>query len=125
MDRTTTVRSLGYVAFLALVWVVAAWIRPTSTYHLAPILTGGAAPVVAVMSSTVGERRDIAALGIMGIALTAIIAVGLAAVSLLEGPSLLPTGGALTESLVFGVVGGAAGVAYGVGRTHAGAVDRG
>lgn len=89
---TVRLATLGLVA----VWVLAAAWRPTSTYHLAPILIVGVGPMMlwgpkmAVLGAT--AFGTLVALGTSAI---------LAWLDLLRGPSLLPTGGALVESLVF------------------------
>lgn len=103
-------RPFGFAIFLAAVWVVAALVRPTSTYHLAPILVAGAAPFVAVSSGV--PRRQATWLAAVGLALAVIVAGGLALANALDGPSLLPVGGAVFESVVFAVVGAVAGAAY-------------
>jgi len=88
---TVRLATLGLVA----VWVLAAAWRPTSTYHLAPILIVGVGP----MMSWGSEKAVLGAT-----AFGTLVALGTSAIlawlDLLRGPSLLPNGGALVESLV-------------------------
>lgn len=89
---TVRLATLGLVA----AWVLAAAWRPASTYHLAPILIVGVGPVMLW-----GSKRAVLGATAFG----TLVALGASAVlawlDLLRGPSLLPSGGALAESLVF------------------------
>ena len=90
--RTARLATAG----LAIVWIAAAFWRPESTYHLAPILVVGIAPMM--LWNSKGSLLAVTAFG-LGIALaTTLLLMGL---DLLRGPSLLPSGGAFAESLVF------------------------
>ncbi len=103
---TSQLRSgLTLATLLAMVWAVAAAIRPTSTFHLAPILIAGAAPV-AVRQVRIKGKFLAAALG-GAISLTT--ATVLSAAGMLQGPSLLPAGGAFAEAVVFTAMGAAGG----------------
>lgn len=90
---------------LALVWAIAAAIRPSSTFHLAPILIAGSVPFLAKTRDQGGYAR--ATLFGLGIALLA--SLGLAVLDLLRGPSLLPAGGAFVEAIVFALGGAVVG----------------
>ena len=104
---TSQLRSgLSLATLLAIVWAVAAAIRPTSTFHLAPILIAGAAPI-AVRHVRIKDNVLAAALG--G-AISLAIATVLSAAGMLQGPSLLPAGGAFAEAVVFTAIGAAGGV---------------
>lgn len=99
--RSAVLTGLG----LAVVWAVAAAVRPTTTFHLAPVLVAGAVPFLA------GRWRP--PLGILaavvGAAIATATAIALGLFDLLQGPSLLPYGGALLEALVFALIGSVAG----------------
>jgi hypothetical protein len=94
---------------LAALWVVLAWLNPDVTYHMAPPLVAAAFPLghrlrvrqplngVQAFATFVGSMLNVAVP-------TAILAWA----DKLAGPSLLPTGGAVLESVVFGVAGGLA-----------------
>lgn len=82
---------------LAIVWVAAAFWRPESTYHLAPILIVAAAPMMLWKSN--GSLLAVTRFGMLVALATTTLLMGL---GLLRGPSLLPSGGAFAESLVFG-----------------------
>ncbi|MDJ0924065.1 MAG: hypothetical protein QNJ77_05840 [Acidimicrobiia bacterium] len=101
---------------LTAVWALAAAIRPTATYHLAPILIAGVAPVL--RRSRAGSA---AVAAVVGASIAATATLVLAALDLLQGPSLLPRGGALMESLVFATLGAVGGwlIAATTGRVAA------
>ena len=93
---------------LAALWVLLAWLNPDVTYHLAPILVAGAFPVGhrlrvgQPLTPVQGVATFIGSLINLGVATGILTWAGK-----LEGPSLLPTGGAVLESVVFGVGAGA------------------
>jgi hypothetical protein len=99
-------------AILAVVWSVAAALRPSSTFHLAPILVtlGGAVLTASVERGRPGWVIIVATGGALSIATTGV----LAAAGWLVGPSLLPFGGPAAEAIIFtvgtAVVGSAAGL---------------
>lgn len=86
---------------LALVWVVAATIRPGATFHLAPVLVAGSIPMLTATTAT----ADYAKAALLGIAVALLTTSALAPLDLLRGPSLLPIGGAALEAVVFAVGG--------------------
>lgn len=96
---------------LAAVWAVAAVAQPTSTYHLAPILIAGAVPVLGRRRGAPLSRLLIAAVG--GGLLAMVATVGLSAADLLQGPTLLPYGGAFAEAITFTATGMAFGALIG------------
>lgn len=89
---------IGSLLFAGL-WAVVAAFQPTSTFHLAPLIVA-AWPAI-------GERRlEGAVLLALAGSVIAGIATGLLFVAgLLQGPSLLPWGGAGLESLFAAAVG--------------------
>lgn len=98
----TLTSTIAFAGLLAAVWAVAAAIRPTSTFHLAPILITLAVPYLAA-----GSTRGSSAWNV-SIAVAALVSLGativLAMADWLAGPSLLPFGGGATEALVFTIV---------------------
>ncbi len=96
---------------LAALWILVAWARPATTFHLAPLFVAGLLPYgYATIAKARPPRRftavlataaTIAALGTTGI---------LAAADKLQGPSLLPAGGAVLEAVVFSLAGAALGL---------------
>ena len=102
-------RAIGYSLALATLWAVLAAMRPSTTYHLAPLLVSVTAPAFYRMlggrSRSTGTWLAIAGLGIAA-TMTALLGV----VGLLAGPSLLPFGDGIVESLVGSAAGGAVGV---------------
>jgi hypothetical protein len=92
LTRSVTLVTIG----LAVVWGAAAAWRPTSTYHLAPMLVVGVGPIMLWNS-----RRAALRAGGFGTLVAGVTTAILALLDLLRGPSLLPAGGALAESVVF------------------------
>lgn len=109
--RTSTFFPRGtlYGLGLAVLWVVLALASPTTTYHLAPLLVAGT-PTVADSLEGEGPKVRLVSLAALGLIL-ALAATGILAIlGSLEGPSLLPIGGAALESAVFALVGSLAGI---------------
>lgn len=99
-------------AGLAVVWIIAAAVRPTSTYHLAPILIAGVVPILA-------RRRERSAAflvssAVVGAVIASAAALALTAFDLLRGPTLLPYGGAFAEALTFTLIGAVGGMVFGI-----------
>jgi len=106
-------RGILYGGGLAVLWAILAVISPTTTYHLAPLLVAGAPAVLDAADEQRDSTRRVLALAAAGTAL-ALIATGILAIAdALQGPSLLPSGGAVLESIVFSLIGGVVGVAGG------------
>ena len=111
--RQTPFGIANLAGLLAGLWVLLAFIRPESTFHLAPILVGVGFPL--------GHRLRIKgpltagqaiATGI-GSAINLAIAIGILAwADKLRGPSLLSFGGAITEAVVFGAVSAVVGAVF-------------
>ncbi len=96
--------------FVAL-WVVLSLISPTRTLHLAPAIVGAwplfGSTIENPKLSLVNRTR----LMLIGIGLGVATTAGLALAGGLEGPSLLPAGGAALEAYVFVFLGGSAAMA--------------
>jgi hypothetical protein len=108
-DRTPVVAiriSLGF----ALLWALLAAVRPGTTFHLAPLLVAAAVPWVHRVQDR-PARPAAYRLAAVGTGIAAGTSVLLAIAGRLDGPTLLPFGGALEESLVGAVIGGLAGLA--------------
>lgn len=91
-------------------WVVLTYARPGVTFHLAPVFVAAAPAVLARYERVLRRALALTAGGIgAAFALGATGALQLA--GRLDGPSLLPTGGAALESIVFGLVGAVVGIA--------------
>ena len=98
--------ALAYTLGLAILWMGLAVWRPTTTYHLAPVLVAGLAPVAAV---SLGALHKIQTMAVIGVLLAATATSALALSGRLEGPSILPFGGAALESFIGVAVGGGLG----------------
>jgi len=107
----SSVRSKGllYGLGLAVLWAVLAGISPTTTYHLAPLIVASAP---AIVDSLQGNRSMVRFVlnAAVGLAMALTVTGILSASGVLDGPSLLPTGGAVMESVVFAVAGGVVGL---------------
>ena len=103
------VTSILLSAGLGLLWILLAASNPDTTYHLAPLLVAGSGPIP---MRRPGPRRLGFNVSAIGTAISLAITVLLAAMDKLNGPSLLPFGGAVEEALIFAVVGGLFGLAY-------------
>lgn len=99
---------------MAALWVALAVIRDATTLHLGPVVVAGGAAVMAGLEEV--PRRDVLRLAVLGTVLALAVTALLSAVGLMDGPSLLPFGGAAIESVLFAV---AAGVVGGVAGTFA------
>jgi hypothetical protein len=94
-------RLLGPFGF-ALLWAVLGLALEDVTFHLGPLIVAAAAPLPS-------RHRRVAWAGV-GLALATSVATLLAAAGALTGPSLLPFGGALLESVVLAIVGAGLGL---------------
>lgn len=108
-NNRISANAIGYSLGFALLWFVVAAVQQGTTFHLAPPLVAVAAPSVYRVQAGVSRSTAIR-LAVGGVAVAAAAAVLLAMVGLLDGPSLLPFGGALIESLVGVVTGGLFGI---------------
>jgi len=111
----TIIQPSLYGLGLTLLWGVLAINNPTITYHLAPLLVAVAIPVGAALTEAITIRTALAAASI-GVTLALGAAVALGITDHLAGPSLLPSGGAVLEAVVFGGVGGFGGLAFAIWR---------
>jgi len=111
----TIIRPSLYGLGLALLWGVLAFNNPTITYHLAPLLVAVVIPIGAASAETITTRTALTATSIGAVlALGAVVVLG--ATEHLAGPSLLPSGGAVSEASVFGAIGAAGGLAFAIWR---------
>ena len=100
--RRAVLISLG----LALLWVVVAFLRSGTTFHLAPILVAAAFPVaVSYESRDQISTLHLALASVIGLAISLVATLILTTADMMTGPSLLPSGGAVTEAVVFSLIG--------------------
>ncbi len=86
-----------------LIWLIAIIVSDaTTTFHLAPVIVGASAGVVAT------DRHLWWAMA--GTSVAAAVSIALASAGQMLGPSVLPIGGALFESLVGSALGGVIGL---------------
>lgn len=99
----SVVSGVGWTAAVALAWVLLAMWRPTTTWHLAPVLLAGAWPWVVGQDLRAGDRATASRLGWAGAAgfvVAALVTLGLARADLLRGPTVLGFRSATTEAFV-------------------------
>ncbi len=115
-------RSALYAAALGILWAILAWTRPEVTFHLAPVLVAGTLPAVYGWGADQPAPLEaVLVLAAVGEAGTILLAGGLWAAGKLAGPSLLPMGGAILESVLAASVGALGGFAAGGWRSLRGA----
>ena len=107
---TPLLRPLQYAVALAVLWAVLAWNSPSTTYHLAPLLVAGVAPAALLLDDGRSPWQTALVAGVAGVSLALITTAGLSLGERLIGPSLLPSGGAVVEAVVFASLGAAVGV---------------
>ncbi len=92
------------------VWVLMAWNRPENSYYLFPVLVAAAVPVsyrlVAGRALPVSFAVGASIAGLFNVFL---LAGMLAIAGKLDGPTLLPAGGAVVDSIVLGLAGAVVG----------------
>jgi hypothetical protein len=110
IERSGTRRAIGYAGFLGMIWIVAAGIQPTTTYHLAPLLVAATLPLVLVSEEPEIAIRGLITAAATGAGLALVVTGVLTATGWLRGPSLLPIGGGTVESVTFALMGGAFGL---------------
>ncbi len=104
--------AIGWAAGLGALWIVVAIVRPGTTFHLAPLLVGGAAPLLAALDRA--PRPQVVTLAVMSGALSLAITAALAALGAMNGPPLEPFPSPVVEALVLSVAGAVGGAAVGI-----------
>lgn len=103
-------RRVGLASLVVVaLWAILIATRQGVTFHLAPIFSA-AAP--ALLARYEGRLKQSTALyvGLIGLVITLVATFAFSAAGRMDGPSLLPAGGATSESVVFAVIGAIAGV---------------
>lgn len=117
----------GWTAAALVVWLLLAVWRPTTTWHLAPVLLAAAWPWVVGQDVRTGDRRGavpILSTGLAGFAVTCIATIGLAGADLLRGPTFGGLPGVVTEAVVSGAAATLLAVLVGLRRALQTAVAR-
>ena len=99
-------RAVSISLGLAGLWVVVALLRSGTTFHLAPILVAAAVPIaVAYDTRDQTSTQDLVVAAVIGLLLALVATLILTLADEMTGPSLLPSGGAVTEAVVFSLTG--------------------
>ena len=118
MSRLTrpAVWAIGFSAL----WTILAVARSGTTFHFGPLIVAGAIPLMATLEARTMPWGSLAAGALSGLALALITAFALDAGGNMDGPSLLSFGGALTEAMVFTLVGVVAATSFAAVRRATG-----
>ncbi len=112
-------RALVWGALLAGLWVVVALVRPTSTFHLAPLLIAGAPPVLfGLDNSDRPDRGSVLRVGVASFAMALAASAVVAAIGAMQGPAFEVFLSPLIEAVAFSVFGSVAGVGFSSIRTR-------
>ncbi len=99
-------RAVSISLGLAVLWLVVAFFRSGTTFHLAPILVAAALPVaVAYDARDQTSTQGLVVASVVGLAIAFVATLILTLADMMTGPTLLPFGGAVTEAVVFSLVG--------------------
>jgi hypothetical protein len=116
-NSTATRTPLLIGAGLAALWLALGLASNGTTYHLAPLLVAAIPATLAALDGPgLAASRLIGLVGVGAIGALAVTAL-LSATGNLDGPSLLPFGGAALESVVFAGLGALAALAVGFFRS--------
>lgn len=117
--RTDIRRALAWGAFLAVLWVAVALIRPGTTFHLAPFLIAAAPPVLLVLDEGgATDRSSVLRVGAVAGALSLVTASLLLIIGAATGPVFEPFSTPMTEAIVLTAAGAVAGIGFGWWRTR-------
>ena len=117
--RTPGGAGLLWTAVVTLVWMVLAVWRPSTTWHLAPLLIAAAWPWVVGQDQSPGDRssrRRVVAAGGAGFATAALTTAALAATGHLQGPTWTGSGSPMVEALLLAATGSLLATAAGLVR---------
>jgi hypothetical protein len=110
----SVLRAGAYGLGLSGIWLLLAFLNEGIVYHAAPLLVAVVVPSGVALADRRSPARTLAAAAIAGAGL-ALAATGiLAAAGRLDGSSLLPLGGAITEAAVFSLAGAGGGFLLGL-----------
>ena len=118
-NSTVTQTPLLIGAGLAALWLALGLVSNGTTYHLAPLLVAAIPATLAVLDGPgLAPARLIGLVGVGAIGALAVTTL-LSATGNLDGPSLLPFGGAAVESVVFAGLGASTALVVGFVRSGA------
>jgi len=99
-------RAVSIALGLALLWLAVAFLRSGTTFHLAPVLVAAALPVaVAYDARDQTSTQGLVVAAVIGLVVALVATLILTLADEMTGPSLLPSGGAVTEAVVFSLTG--------------------
>ena len=93
------------------IWVLMAWSQPENNYFMFPVLVAAALPLsyrlIAGRGLPIGIAVGAAIAGLLNVFLLAAL---LAIAGKLDGPTMLPVGGAVADAVLLGLMGSVAGI---------------
>ncbi|MCY7401859.1 MAG: DUF427 domain-containing protein [Nocardioides sp.] len=117
---TTPSQGLGWLLVVAALWFVLLVWRPTTTWHLLPLILAAAWPWVVGQDTSPGDpsaRRRIRLAGVGGLGAAFALTGILSAAGRLDGPAWTGSGGPAVEALLLSLGGAAGATALGLLRT--------
>jgi len=115
--RSGVLRATAWSLGFAVLWAIVALARPDSTFHLAPLLVAGVAPVVlAFDDSADATRGSVTLAAAIGLSMALLAILLLSAVGRLNGGVLEPFTDPIVESVSGALAGGVVGWSIGMWR---------
>lgn len=111
---------LAWTLVVALTWIALTLWRPTTTWHLAPLVLGATWPWVVGQDTSPGDpsaRRRIRLAGASGLGVALAITGSLAVAGRLDGPTWTGSGSTVIEALLLSIGGAAIATTLGLLRT--------
>jgi hypothetical protein len=115
--RSGVLRATAWSLGFAVLWAIVALARPDSTFHLAPLLVAGVAPVVVAFDSTAqATKRTVSITAALSLSLALVAILILSAAGRLDGGVLEPFSDPVVESIAGALAGGLLGWLIGMWR---------
>lgn len=115
--RSGVLRAAAWSLGFAVLWLIVAVARPDSTFHLAPLLIAGVAPVVTAFDDTApATKRAVSLAAAIGLSLALVTTLILSAAGHLDGGALEPFSDPVVESVAGALAGGLIGWSIGIWR---------
>lgn len=108
-QRHVVGRAMLFAAVIAAAWVALTVRRPEVTYHLAPLIAAGSAPLATRQQSRPHRSRISLITGAVSTTLVLVVAAALTLTDHLEGPTIWHTRPAALEAMAMAIVGGVSG----------------
>ena len=115
--RSGVLRATAWSLGFAVLWAIVALARPDSTFHLAPLLVAGVAPVVlAFDDSADATRGSVTLAAAISLSVALLVILLLSAMGRLDGGVIEPFANPIVESISGALAGGLLGWLLGMWR---------